>query len=181
MSRERVKEEKLITPNCRSPELAQAVKNWKGFSVSMLLEKCQEGAGDTWRLISSRVPLTCNSLVCGGTESVPLLHIPLPHWSSAQPRTRLAPPGGAPGSSGVRRKGWELCCQERKRDTALGSGTQGNNKASSFLGCVLQVPVRALELQLAYISASAWFTLALFLDTCTIHGGAFYTSSQDSG
>lgn len=43
----------------------------------------------------------------------------------------------------------------RERDSALGSGTQGNNSTSSFLGYVLELLVRALQLQLFYIWDSA--------------------------
>lgn len=139
-----------IAQNCCSPVLAQTI-NWKGFLWPQRWGVRQEGAGDNFRLISSSA--TDLSLTHLWWHWVQVLHtIPCPRGA---PQSSTAEPSWHPQESI-----WELWDKEeimgtlvRERETALGSGIPGNNRASSFLGCVL--PVHALQLELFYIWDSA--------------------------
>lgn len=114
--------------------------------------------------------------MCGGTEFVQVLHTPLCPRGALHSRTLLASPSE---NSVTRRVCWELCCQVRERDTALGSGIQGNNRAISFLGCVLVLSVLH-SCSCSTPETHPWLTtLGLCLDTpIAIHGHTYNQLSR---
>lgn len=107
---------------------------------------------------------------------VQVLHTPLCPRGALHSRTLLASPSE---NSATRRVCWELCCQVRERDTALGSGIQGNNRAISFLGCVLVLSVLH-GCSCSTPETHPWLTtLGLCLDTpIAIHGHTYNQLSR---